>query len=62
MNSMSLEKISNKEIGRSCSLSVGWMIDPIPGFFSRPYEESFCGVREDLIVQIMVYEGKKPIV
>ena len=35
MNSISFEKISNREIGRSCNLSVGCMIEPIPGFFSR---------------------------
>ena len=63
IKSMSLEKISNKEMGRSCSLSEGWTIDPMPGFFYQtPDEKSFNGIWKDLVGQTVVYEGEEPVV
>jgi hypothetical protein len=62
INWMSLEKISNKEMGRSWSLSVEWTIEPMPVVFQTPDEKSFDGIWEDMVGQTVVYEGEEPVV
>jgi hypothetical protein len=53
-----------KQGDRSELKFVSWVNDRSHAwlFFETPYEEYFCGVREDLVGQAMVYEGKEPIV